>query len=177
MTALALPSTATRITLPGVARWTLGRESVEGRRLGWKPQGEMRKLGSGTSFSRSWAHRGFLMTLDILWSVGLTSSREAWTGSAWGASTELPTAQAYSEIIEQSAKTPASVEAYLGSPLPSFQARGFEKGIALQDIKGIAHTRLQLGLEAVDLVDTISFEPTGNPGWGVMAWGTDAWGG
>ncbi|MDR3684783.1 MAG: hypothetical protein P4L11_13730 [Geothrix sp.] len=170
---------ATRISLldgAGVAqvRWTLQAPEREGRSLRWIPDGILAPLGSATGWRRSWEHRGFRLELGLKWGYGLTSFREAWTGSAWGAPVELPTATAHSEILDWSARYPVQVEPFLGQPMPSFQAQSYEKGPSLADTKGIAHPSLELVLTAIVLLSTVTLRQS--LGWGIGPWGLLPWG-
>ena len=168
----------TRISLldeVGVAqvRWTLQAPEREGRSLRWLPEGVLRQLGSAMGWRRIWEHHGFRQELGVKWGYGLTSSREAWTGSAWGAAVQRPTAEAHSEILDWSASLPVLVEPFVGQPMPNFQAQSYEKGPSLADTKGIAHPSLELVLTAVTLGYGVTFAQ--GLGWGLGPWGLLAW--
>lgn len=169
----------TRITLldatgaPAV-RWTLQTVEREGRALRWKPEGQGRQLGSATGFLRTWKHRGFRQELGLRWGYGLTSTREAWTGAAWAAGVVRPTAEAHSEILGWAAPLQVSVEPFLGTAMPTFTAQAYEQGPSLQDTKGVAHPRLELVLQAVQLVNQVLF--TQALGWGLGPFGLLPWG-
>jgi hypothetical protein len=169
----------TRITLLDedgnpTARWTLQGSEREGREIRFKPEGVLQQLGSGTAWKRRWKQQGFRLELAIKWAVGLTSLREAWVGSAWGAAAELTTAEAHCEILEWAAQHQVQVEPFLGSPMPSFYAMATERGPALRDTKGVVHPSLELGLQARTLASQINF--TQALGWGIGPFGLLAWG-
>ena len=171
----------TRITLldstgaPAV-RWTLQTVTREGRALRWKPEGQLRPLGSGTGFRRAWAQRGFRQELGLKWDFGLTSTREAWSGTAWAPGVVRPTAEAHSEILGWAAPLQVQVEPFLGTAMAAFTAQAYEQGPSLQDTKGIAHPRLELVLQAVQLVTQVLFQQTTNLGWGLGPFGLLPWG-
>ena len=171
---------ATRVTLldgtgaPAV-RWTLQAPEREGRRLLWTPEGQLHQLGGATHHRRVWTHRGFRMGLGLRWGYGLTSIREAWTGSAWGAATTRPTAEAHSEILGWAAPLEVSVEPFVGTPMPTFKAQATEAGVSLRDTKGVAHPSLELVLAAVALVRGVTFQKSAG-GWGLGPWGLMPWG-
>lgn len=171
----------TRITLLDAAgapavRWTLQPVEREGRALRWKPEGQLHQLGSGTGFRRSWAHRGFRQELGLRWGYGLTSTREAWSAGSWAAGVVRPTAEAHSEILGWAAPLQVQVEPFLGTSMPTFAAKAFEAGPSLQDTKGVAHPRLELVLQGVQLVSQILFQQVANLGWGLGPFGLLPWG-
>ena len=170
---------ATRITLldaagQGQIRWTLQAPEREGREIRFKPEGTLRTLGGATGWRRVWAHLGFRQELAVRWGYGLTSTRETWTGTAWSAPLERPTAEAHSEILDWSERWPVSVEPFLGQPMPTFEAQGVEAGVSLRDTKGVAHPSLELVLASVVLSTSIML--TDELGWGLGPFGLLAWG-
>jgi hypothetical protein len=169
----------TRVTLldqagAAVARWTLQHPTREGRKIRFVPEGQLRQLGSGTAWQRAWAHKGFRLELGLQWGVGLTSQREAWTGSAWAAAVELPTATAHCEILDWAAQYQVQVEPFVGQPMPTFLAQATEKGPALSDTKGVVHPLLELALVATALASQIWL--TQALGWGIGPFGLLPWG-
>lgn len=171
----------TRITLldasgaPAV-RWTLQPVERDGRRLRWKPEGQLHILGSATGHRRAWLHRGFRQELGLRWGYGLTSTREAWASGAWGAATERLTVEAHSEILGWAAPLEVQVEPFLGTAMPAFKAKALEEGPSLKDTKGVAHPRLELVLQGTALVNRVVFEQAAGGGWGLGPWGLLAWG-
>jgi len=172
----------TRITLldangtPAV-RWTLQTVEREGRRLRWRPEGQLHTLGSATAHRRAWAHRGFRQELGLRWGHGLQSTREAWAGADWAAPELRLTAEAHSEILGWAAPLEVSVEPFLGTAMPTFKAKAFEEGPSLQDTKGFAHPHLELVLAATALVNKVVFEQAAvTGGWGIGPWGLLPWG-
>lgn len=171
---------ATRVTLlddagQGQVRWTLQAPAREGREVRFKLEGSLRPLGSGAAWRRVWAHKGIRQELAIKWGYGLTSFREAWTGTAWSAPVERPTAEAHTEILGWSAARPVQVEPFLGQPMPAFRAQPQEHGPSLRDTKGVAHPALELALVAVALSREILLTK-GRGGWGLGPWGLMPWG-
>lgn len=170
---------ATRITLldaagQGQVRWTLQAPAREGREVRLKPEGSLHPLGSGADRKRRWIHNGFRQELAIKWAYGLTSTREEWTGNAWAAPVERPTAEAHCEILDWSAQLAVQVEPFLGQPMPAFKAQGTENGPSLRDTKGVAHPALELALVAVVL--SMGVQIVQGLGWGIGPWGLLAWG-
>ena len=179
MTTLFPTAPPTRVTLldaagAAVARWTLQPPGREGREIRFKPEGVLRTLGSGAAWRREWAHQGFREEIALRWGYGLTSTREAWTGSAWAPALVRPTAEAHSEILAWSDECPVQVEPFQGTKVPSFKAQAYEKGPSLRDTKGVAHPSLELALRATGLVAQIRF--TKPAGWGLGPWGLLPWG-
>ena len=173
---------AMRITLldaagQGQVRWTLQASDREGRTVRLKPEGTLHPLGSGADRKRRWIHNGFRQELAIKWAYGLTSTRETWTGTAWSAPVERPTAEAHCEILDWSEQFPVQVEPFLGQPMPAFKAQGTERGPSLRDTKGVAHPALELALVAVVLSTRIVLiQTTQGGGWGLGPWGLMGWG-
>lgn len=170
---------ATRITLldaagQGQVRWTLQASAREGREVRFKPEGTLHLLGSGADRRRRWIHNGFRQELAIKWAYGLTSTRETWTGMAWSAPVERPTAEAHGEILDWSEQWPVQVEPFLGQPMPAFTAQGTERGPSLADTKGVAHPALELALVAVAL--SVDIQIVQGLGWGLGPFGLLAWG-
>ncbi len=142
----------TRITLyasDGVTptlRVTLQKETREGLTLSFKPEGVSHQLGSGASWAKPWLHRGFRAQLEVKWDVGLESSVETWASGAWGAAATVPTAQALSQILAAAFQAPCLVEPHLDKAF-SFSAQPDPgKAFGLKDLKGLAHTGLDLVL-------------------------------
>lgn len=142
----------TRITLyqaDGVTplyRIVLQKEDKEGLKLSYKPEGVSHQLGSGANWARKWAHRGFRPQLDIAWSHGLDSTKQGWTGVAWGAASTIITPEAMGLIFTWAFQSPCLVEPHLDKAY-SFSAQPDPgKPFDLKDIKGVFHTGLSLSL-------------------------------
>lgn len=172
----ARPTVVTLKTAAGdpYARWTLQGEEREGRIFRWAPEGQLRQLGSGEGHRRRWIHRGWRRELVIRWGGALESRREAWASGAWGAAEILTTAEAAAEIHNAAQ---VEVEPLSGSEFGSYLAQTFEHELPLRDLKGVVHTKVELVLRALDLVEEIRFvQPSGLSGWGWTAWGLGPWG-
>lgn len=147
----------TRITLyaaDGVTplqRITLQKEDREGLTLTFKPEGAATKLGSGAGWANRWTHHGFRAELAIKWAVGVESSSEAWVSGAWAAAATTLTPQAIRDVFTRAMEAPCLVEPHLDKAY-SFKAQPDPgKPFALRDIKGVAHTGLELVLIAETL--------------------------
>jgi hypothetical protein len=147
----------TRVTLYDVdgttplQRITLQKEDREGLTLSWKPEGATTKLGSGAGWANANTHHGFRAELAIKWAVGVESASEAWVSGAWGPATILLTAQAIRDIFTQAMVVPCLVEPHLDKAY-SFKAQPDPgKAFSLKDVKGVAHTGLELVLIAETL--------------------------
>lgn len=144
----------TRITLYDVngttplKRITLQKETREGLTLSWKPEGVFTGLGSGSSWANNWTHHGFRASLAIGWSHGLDSWVELWTGSAWGTASGLTTPIALSQIINAAVLVPCLVEPHLDKGFSFLAQPDPGKAFVLKDVKGVAHTGLELALIA-----------------------------
>lgn len=144
----------TRITLYDVdgttplQRITLQKEDREGLTLSWKPEGAATKLGSGAGWANVLVHHGHRAQLTIKWGVGLESSVEAWASGAWGAATVILTPLAIASILNKAFLSPCLVEPHLDKGY-SFKAQPDPgKSFDLKDLKGVAHTGLDLVLIA-----------------------------
>lgn len=142
----------TRITLyalDGVTptlRVTLQKETREGLTLSFKPEGVSHQLGSAATWAKPWTHRGFRAQLDIKWDYGLESSVETWAAGVWGAAATVPTAQALSQILNAAFPAPCLVEPHFDKAF-SFSAQPDPgKAFELKDVKGVAHSGLDLVL-------------------------------
>lgn len=171
----------TRITLlddagASVARWTLQDPDREARVIRWRPEGRLALLGSGRGFERRWVHRGFRLEISLNWTAGITSSREAFAGGAWGPREELTTAQAHCEILGWAAAYRVRVEPFVGQPMPAFLAIATEEGPSLEDTAGVVHRDLALNLQGRHLVRGVTIVRTINGGWGIGPWGLMPWG-
>jgi hypothetical protein len=134
-----------------VSRITLQKEDREGLQLSFKPEGSALRLGSGSGWANTWTHHGHRASLSIKWSVGLESSIETWSGSAWGAPTAILTPIALSQIFNRAFQAPCLVEPHLDKAY-SFSAQPDPgKAFVLCDRKGVVHTDLGLDLVAVTL--------------------------
>jgi hypothetical protein len=132
-------------------RITLQKEGREGLKLSYKPEGAPHKLGSGAAWANTWTHRGFRATLEIKWPHGIQSTLETWTAGAWGAPTTILTASALSLIFTWAFQSPCLVEPHLDKAY-SFSAQPDPgKALELRDVKGVAHTGLELALVATIL--------------------------
>ena len=142
----------TRITLyaaDGVTpnfRVTLQKEVREGLTLSFKPEVASHQLGSGAAWAKSLTFRGFRPQLDIKWDFGLTSSVEVWSGTAWGAPADELTPISLSRIFTWAFQSPCLVEPHLDKAY-SFTAQPDPgKALELKDLKGVAHSGLDLVL-------------------------------
>jgi hypothetical protein len=142
----------TRITLYAadgttpLYRVTLQKETREGLTLSFKPEGVGHQLGSGAAWAQTRTHRGFRAQLSIKWDFGMESSVETWAAGAWGAPAAMLTAQALSLILAQAFLAPCLVEPHTDKAF-SFSAQPDPgKAFELKDIKGIAHSGLDLVL-------------------------------
>lgn len=134
-------------------RVTLQKEDREGLTLSWKEEGVITKLGSGAAWANALTHHGFRATLAITWGVGLNSSVETWSGSAWGAAVATLTPIALSQILNAAFQAPCLVEPHLDKAY-SFSAQPDPgKDFVLQDLKGVAHTGLGLTLIETTVAD------------------------
>lgn len=155
-------------------RWTLQVQDREGRVLSWPVEAAVRTKGAAQNFQRSVVLHGFRPQLDLKWGVDASSStREVWSGSAWGAGVAASTAQAVEEIVSAAGAHAVTVEPFSGSTWPSWTAKAFDFTTTLKDLKGVVHTRLALRLAAETLRGGIRFKRTG---WGHGAWGHAPWG-
>ncbi len=142
----------TRITLyalDGVTptlRVTLQKETREGLTLSFKPEGVGHQLGGAAAWAKPFTYRGFRAQLAIKWDLGLESSVETWSGTAWGAPATVLTALALSQILAAAFQAPCLVEPHLDKAF-SFSAQPDPgKAFELGDLKGVAHTNLDLVL-------------------------------
>lgn len=128
-------------------RITLQKETREGLTLAFKPEGQMRQAGSGGNWARSWAHWGFRPELRILWDLGTDeSSQEAWISGAWAAQGNIPTAEALGRVFTYAFAAPCLVEPHTDKAF-SFGAQPDPgRPLTLKDIKGVAHSGLELVL-------------------------------
>ena len=133
-------------------RVTLQKETREGLELTFKPEGVTHQLGSGASWARRWIHRGHRITLDLKWSHGLNAAVETWSGSAWGASTTITLAQALSVIATWANHNPCLVSPHKDLAFEFLAQPGGGKGLTFRDLKGFAHTGLELSLISTVLV-------------------------
>ena len=147
----------TRVTLYGpdgttpLQRITLEKEAREGLTLSFKPEGPDTKLGSGANWAIKRTHHGFRAELAIKWEYGLESSVEAWVAGAWGAPSSILTALAISSIFTRAFEAPCLVEPHLDKAY-SFKAQPDPgKPFVLKDVKGVAHSSLELVLIAEEL--------------------------
>ena len=127
-------------------RVTLQKEVKEGLILSLSPEGAANQLGSASSWRRTWAHRGFRPSLAISWDVGVSSTIETWTSGAWGPATDILTAAALSKILSYGMQAPMDVQPHLDHSW-TFQAQPDPgKSLDFRDVRGVAHTGLELGL-------------------------------
>lgn len=147
----------TRITLydadgtTPLQRLTLQKEDREGLTLTWKPEGPSTNLGSGSGWAIKRTHHGFRAELAIKWGVGVKSSVETWASGAWGAPAVLLTPLAIASIFNKAVLAPCLVEPHLDKAY-SFKAQPDPgKPFSLKDLKGVAHTGLELVLIAETL--------------------------
>lgn len=147
----------TRITLYDVdgitplQRITLQRETREGLTLSWKPEGSATKLGSGSGWANALVHHGHRAQLAIKWDKGTNSSQETWASGTWAAPTVMLTPLAIASILNKAFLAPCLVEPHLDKGY-SFKAQPDPaKAFFLKDLKGIAHTDLELVLIAETL--------------------------
>lgn len=185
MSYTALPvTTPTLITLVDAsgmpfARWTLQGSAPEGRILRWKAEGNIHMAGSAMDFARSWHHRGFRLEMVIRWNVGVQSFRQDWTGTAWGDPEPLPTALAHSQILRWAARATVVVQPFEGDDSFIFNANATGDGLSLRDIGAVAHTHLEMMLEAVSLADAPAvpgtIDPEARTGWSYGAWSYYTW--
>lgn len=136
-------------------RVTLQKESKEGLDLIFKPEGITHQLGSGAGWARHYVHRGFRPSLGIKWNVAIESSVETWSGSAWGASTVITTAQALSVIHTWASHNPCSVSPHLDLNFSFLAQPDPGKAFVLQDHRGAVHTKLELNLIGTVLISDI----------------------
>lgn len=151
----------TRITLydadgtTPLQRVTLQKEVREGLTLTWKPEQAETKLGSGAGWAIARNHHGFRAELAIKWDYGLNSSVETWVSGAWGAPATVLTATALASIFNRACVAPCLVEPHLDKAY-SFKAQPDPgKPLALRDVKGVAHS----GLELVLIAETLDAIP------------------
>ncbi|MBS1771155.1 MAG: hypothetical protein JSS77_16010 [Acidobacteria bacterium] len=143
----------TRITLfdsSGVKtkRLTFQVPEKEGLTLTFTPEGVLHELGSDSDYERQYAYNGHRPQLEVKWSVGMLSSYEVWdTGSStWGALTQISTAQALNWLHMAAFIYPVLVEPHTDKAY-SFSAQPDpQQTLALSDVKGIAHTGLDITL-------------------------------
>jgi len=161
------------------ARWTLQGSAPEGRILRWKAEGNLHMAGSALDFARSWHHRGFRLEMVIRWNVGVQCLRQDWTGSAWGDPEPLPTALAHSQILRWAARATVVVQPFQGDDSFIFNAHAPGDGPSLRDLAGVAHTHLEMTLEAVSLASAPevpgTIDPEARTGWSYGAWGYYTW--
>ncbi len=161
------------------ARWTLQGSAPEGRILRWKAEGNLHTAGSAQSFARCWHHRGFRLELVIRWNVGVQSYRQDWLGADWGDPEPLPTALAHSQILRWASKAPVVVQPFLGDESFIFNAQALGDGPSLRDLAGVAHTQLELVLEAVSVAEAPAvpgtIDPDARTGWSYGAWSYYTW--
>lgn len=171
MSAIINGLSQTRITLyaaDGITptkRYTLQKEDPEGLELSFPREGTTHNLGSGASYARQRNFHGYRPTLKCKWGVAIdpvhqqagkvVTLLETWTGSAWGASAQVNTAAALADIDDSSCKTPCLVEPHLDKAF-SFQAQPPDGHIfALKDLRSVVHTKLDLALEATQLITSM----------------------
>jgi hypothetical protein len=135
-------------------RVTLQKETREGLELAFKPEGTLHQLGSGAGWARRWIHRGWRMTLSIKWDVGLESTAETWDPgtSTWITPTVIPTAQALSSINTWATHAPCRVSPHQDLNLDFLAQPDPGGAFKLRDLKGVAHTNLDLVLIATNLL-------------------------
>jgi len=136
-------------------RITLQKETKEGLELSFAAEGVSRGLGSGAKWARSWCQRGWRMTVSIRWDAGIESTAETWDGSAWVEARAVPTAQALSVIQTWGTRTPCRVSPHKDMNLDFLAQPDPSKPLRLRDVKGAAHTGLELVLVASDLLGNI----------------------
>ena len=151
----------TRITLYApdgttpLQRITLQKEDREGLTLTWKPEGPSTTLGSGAGWAITRTHHGFRAELAIKWGVGVESSVETWASGAWGAPTVMLTPLAIASIFNKALLAPCLVEPHLDKAYSFLAQPDPGKAFTLKDIKGVAHT----GLELVLIAETLAAIP------------------
>lgn len=144
----------TRITLydtdgtTPLKRITLQKEMRDGLVLAWKPEGVATRLGSGASWANNWTHHGFRASLAIKWDFGMNSSVETWTGAAWGTAAEVLTPIALSQIFNKALLAPCLVEPHTDKAYSFLAQPDPGKAFVLRDVKGVAHSGLELDLVA-----------------------------
>ena len=136
-------------------RITLQKETKEGLELAFKPEGMNHQLGSGADWAIRRIHRGFRLGLDIKWTHGLTSTAETWNGTAWGAATVIPTAQALSVVHTWANHNPCRVSPHKDLNLDFLAQPDPGKAFILRDLKGVLHTGLELHLVSTTLAKDI----------------------
>ena len=151
---------ATRITIfdaggTPLTRYTLQAEEESGMVLTFPSEGLWHQLGSGASWRRVWAPRGFRPTLSLKWDFGLSSTMQTWTGSAWGSAVEIETATALSKILSGATSVAALVEPRLDKAF-SFDAQPDpSKPLGFKDAGRVVHAGLTLDLVAATLIASI----------------------
>lgn len=147
----------TRITLYAadgttpLQRVTLEKEAREGLALSFKPEGAEAKLGSGANWAIKRTHHGFRPELAIKWEYGMESTVETWGGAAWGAPAAILTPMALASIFTRACAAPCLVEPHLDKAY-SFKAQPDPgKPFVLKDVKGVAHSGLELVLVGEEL--------------------------
>lgn len=143
-------------------RITLQKETKEGLELAFKPEGVNHQLGSGSNWDIVKIHRGHRPELAIKWSHGLESWVQTWADAAWGASTLVPTAQALSVIHSRANRCACSVSPHLDMNFDFLAQPDSGKKFVLRDIKGVAHTGLELVLIGKSLIPDLPDWPTLN---------------
>lgn len=149
----------TRITLydtDGVTpkfRITLQKEVREGLTLAFKEEGVVHQGGSGSGWARNLTHRGFRPQLEIKWDFGLTSSLETWATGAWGPAADELTPISLSRIFSWAFKAPCLVEPHLDKAYSFLAQPDPGKSLGLKDLKGVAHSDLDLVLIATTVGD------------------------
>ncbi len=137
-------------------RITLQKETKEGLTLTFKPEGQMRQAGSGGGWARSWAHWGFRAQVRILWDLGTDETTlETWTAGAWSAPSVYLTASALALIFTHAFRAPCLVEPHTDKAYSFLAQPDPGKPLELKDIKGVAHS----GLELVLIGDTVGEIP------------------
>ena len=141
-------------------RITLQKETREGLALGFKPEGVGTRLGSGAFWATQWTHHGFRPELSIKWDRGLESLAETWTGSAWGPAASMLTPLALSHIFNKAFLAPCLVEPHLDQAYSFLAQPDPGKAFVLRDLKGVAHTGLEL--------DLVGLTVGAIPDWGAL---------
>lgn len=145
-----------------ILRDTTGADSIRltfqtvtrsGLELVFTPLGVAQDLGNGANFKRGWSPRRFRASLNLTWEVAASTRVESWEGSAWGAESLCDTADAVRLVHNYGWLYPCLVQPHLDKSWTFEAWPDPDQPFALQDLKGVAHADLALGLISRVAVD------------------------